>query len=379
MIEERERRTIASIIFITNSLSYGGAQKMLCFLANQLEQRDYSVSVLNLLDNVEDAGRLNKNIQVTDICTSNIRYLDRVQQLNKIIRKIKSLHPDVIISFTFRPNYLATIAGKILNIPVIISERCDPSQEYDLKGRARIYWNIINQAEGGVFQTEGAMRLYSQRMQQRGAVIPNPVVLEESIIHQVKTNQTPRSIVSVGRLSNRQKRYDIMLKAFSIFENKHKGYTLILYGSGEDEENIRKWITDLGLDHSVFLLGKTDHPLKKMDEADVFLMTSDYEGISNSLLEAMAIGMPAIVTDCSPGGARLLIRDRENGLIVPCGDVERIAHALEELTGDPHLMAKCGSNARKVLMDYHPDAITERWIQYIHHVMDVVAKRRFHN
>ena len=367
-----------SVFFITNSLSYGGAQKMLCFLANELDQRGYSVTVLNLLDNKEDAGRLNKNIRVIDIHTTHIRYLDRVQQLAKIIRKTQSLRPDIIISFTFKPNYLATIAGKVLNIPVIISERCDPSREYELKGRSRVYWNIINRADGGVFQTVGAMRLYSQRMQQRGTVIPNPIVLEEPVIHQVKADHRPQSIVSVGRLSNRQKRYDVMLKAFSIFESKHSGYTLTLYGSGEDEGDIRKWIADLGLEHSVFLPGKTDQPLQKMDEADVFLMTSDYEGISNALLEAMAIGMPAVVTDCSPGGARMLIQNRENGLIVPCGDAQKIAHALEELTGDPQLMAKCSSNARKVLMDYHPDAIIERWIKYIYKVTEEATKRRLH-
>ena len=74
----------------------------------------------------------------------------------------------------------------------------------------------------------------------------------------------------------------------------------------------------------------------------------------------------------------MLIQNRENGLIVPCGDAQKIAHALEELTGDPQLMAKCSSNARKVLMDYHPDAIIERWIKYIYKVTEEATKRRLH-
>lgn len=362
------------ILFISSSLSYGGAEKMLCFVANGLSDLNDHVIVINLNEHPDNAGRLNDNVDVINIDTTQLRFVSRIDQFNKIVRTIRKIKPDIIISFKYIPNYLAVAAGKLLRVPVIISERCDPEREYSFTGHAKLYWKIINAADGAVFQTTGAMKCYSERIKMVGTVIPNPVVLNDNISHIVRKNEESKVIVSVGRLSNVQKRYDVMIQAFCRFHKKNPEYILRLYGDGEDESIIREWISEYGLEESVYLEGKTDSPLQAMDDADIFLTTSDYEGISNSLLEAMAIGMPVIATDCSPGGARLLIKNEENGLLVPCGKEELVAEALNKMALDYLLRYKCGTAAKTVQDEYCPQHIIEMWNLYITNVIKEYKK-----
>lgn len=347
---------------------------MLCFVANGLAELGDSVTVINLLEHPENAGRLNKKIPVIDIKTSQTRFISRIDQLLKLISAVRKIKPDIIIAFKYIPNYLAAFIGKLLKIPVIISERCDPAREYVFTGHARLYWKLINSADGGVFQTPGAMACYTDEMKKKGTVIPNPVVLSEEITHTVKNNDEAKIVVSVGRLSNVQKRYDIMLAAFKQFHEKNKQYILNIYGDGEDEELIQSWISESGMDDIVFLKGKTDKPLQVMDEADIFLTTSDYEGISNSLLEAMAIGMPVVATDCTPGGARLLVKDGENGILVPCGDEKLIANALDKMAKDYGYRCKCGKQAIIIRKEYSTQLIIHKWFEYIKLVIDTFQK-----
>ena len=171
-------------------------------------------------------------------------------------------------------------------------------------------------------------------------------------------------MVSVGRLDNFQKRYDVMLEAFKLFHNRHPDYTLKLYGDGADVEQIRKWVRDLGLSDAVRFMGLTKQPMQDIAADGMFLITSDFEGISNALLEAMAAGLPCVSTDHTPGGARLLIQDHENGLLAPIADAQKLADAMCEFAEDPALAEKCGKNARAVLERFAPERIIDMWEEY---------------
>ena len=112
-------------------------------------------------------------------------------------------------------------------------------------------------------------------------------------------------------------------------------------------------------------MGVTRTPMQDISDAGIFLITSDYEGISNSLLEAMAVGLPCVSTDHTPGGARLLITDRENGLLAPMGNVDALAEAMCEFADNPELAKKCGNNARDVVNRFEPSRIIDLWEDYI--------------
>ena len=266
----------------------------------------------------------------------------------------------------------ARIAAWRLHISSIMSERGDPYKTNDKSLKSLIANYIIAKSDGGVFQTEGAMKFYKRNLVARSKVIANPIFISEDI-YEEKINYGEKSIVSVGRLDNKQKRYDIMLEAFDEFRKNHPEYMLKIYGDGSDKHYIIETIKSMGLEECVKLEGITKTPMKEISNQGIFIITSDYEGISNALLEAMAVGMPCVSTDHSPGGARLLIKDRHNGLLAPIQDVHALAKCLSRFADDVDFAKSCGENAKKVKFDYSPSVIVREWNDYI---KKVVGRRK---
>ncbi len=352
-----------NILFITPSLGFGGAAKMLAFVANSLAQRGHKVSIINLnLTGAETNQKLDENVKIYDYKEKlhGVKRLKTVKYIKSIAKQEKT---DVIIGFTLFPNLYSVFAAKSLKIPSIISERGDPY--ITVSGILdKIIIRIVNTSLGGVFQTDGAKEFYGKGLQKRGTVIPNPIFIKGEI-PDVKQNERDKTVVSVGRLDNYQKRYDIMIDAFEIFNKKHSEYTLKLYGDGGSVDIIKGWVTEKGLDEKVKFMGVTKQPMQDIAKDGMFLITSDYEGISNSLLEAMAAGLPCVSTDHSPGGARLLIADHENGLLAPVEDAQKLADAMCEFAENQELAEKCGNNARDVVNRFEPSKIIDMWEDYI--------------
>lgn len=354
---------MASILFITPSLGFAGAAKMLSFVAESLSKRGHRVSVYNLRNTGGEKiyeRTLSDGIQVT-VASSR----SRKTQLFECRRLAKEQKADIIIGFTELPNAMAKLVGMSLRIPSIMSERGDPSRTGVGTGwKGKIVLRLINRSKGGVFQTDGAKAFYGKGLRKRGIVIPNPIFITGEVPF-VPYEEREKSVVSVGRLDNFQKRYDVMLDAFRLFSEKHPEYVLKLYGRGDDEELIQSWVEERGLTDKVRLMGLTKQPMQDTASDGMFLITSDFEGISNSLLEAMAVGLPCVSTDHTPGGARLLITDHENGLLAPIADAKALADAMREYADNPALAAKCGENAKDVVNRFAPHRIIDMWENYI--------------
>ena len=353
-------------LFITNSLGFGGAEKMLAFVASSLARRGHNVSIINLN---AVPGYVNEHKRTVDdaICVYEREQGNAGSSKGKfsfVFRVAKECRPDILIGFTGFPNMYAKIAGTLLGIPSIMSERGDPSKTSEPTLKAKICRAIINSSKGGVFQTGGAREYYGKGLQKRGVVIPNPIFIVGEVPC-IPYDEREKTVVSVGRLDNFQKRYDVMLDAFKLFSDKHPEYILKLYGRGDDEEQIRVWSNERGLTDKVRFMGLTTQPMQDICGDGMFLITSDFEGISNSLLEAMAVGLPCVSTDHTPGGARLLITDHENGLLAPVGDAEKLAAAMCEFAEDPALAKKCGENAKDVVNRFAPERIIDMWETYI--------------
>lgn len=367
------------IAILTHSIGFGGVEKNIAFLSERLIARGESVFIVYIKGIIPsymekermsfDSGVVLEEVEVGQ--GRGVRRLAQIQRLKSFLTKEKI---DIIIGFTKYPNFMACITGKMLKIPVIIAERGDPCVDYQSALLDKLFLKVIAKAEGAVFQTVEAGKFYPQKLQNRSAVVPNPIFLTEvpGIAPVEKRNKT---IVSIGRLDNIQKRYDVMLDAFKLFSAKHNDYQLLIYGSGLDNERIIDWVREKALEDKVLLMGVSKNPINDMVPEGIFLITSDYEGISNSLLEAMAVGMPVVSTDCTPGGARMLIKDHVNGLLVPIRDPQSISNALCEYVENPVLATKCGKEAKKVLIDFSKDRIFSLWYNFINKVYNNYYQR----
>ena len=358
-----------NILFITNSLGFAGAEKMVTFISNQLSLRGHTCGIINLnavSDYVnEHRQRHLETVTVYTISQPSEKTNKTLFRLKEIYQIAKEFHADVLIGFTAMPNFYAKLIGTALGIPSIMSERGDPERTGMGKGiKSKIVLEVINRSAGGVFQTDGAKAFYGKSLQRRGLVIPNPIFITE-VIPNVAFSEREKSVVSVARLDNYQKRYDIMLDAFQRFSVKHPEYVLKLYGRGDDEEQIHNWVQEKGLEDKVLFPGLTKQPMQDICRDGMFLITSDFEGISNALLEAMAVGLPCVSTDHTPGGARLLITDHENGLLAPIGNTEALANAMCEFAENAPLAEKCGNNAKNVIHRFAPSKIIDLWENYI--------------
>ncbi len=358
---------IFNITFITNSIGFGGASKMLRFVATELAKRGHNVSIINRNSIYRNN---NKSMPVSsEITYYSIKENSRFSEIKKILEIAKSEKSDVLIGFTEEPNMYAKIVGTLLNIPSIMSERGDPERTNGRRGwKNKIVMSIIDKSKGAVFQTEGASKFYAKGLQKRGMIIPNPIFIAGDISNVLQTERE-KTVVSVSRFDNSQKRYDVMLKAFKIFSETHPEYILKLYGKGPDEEQIKTWVKELDIEDKVKFMGLTLSPMQDICRDGMFIITSDYEGIPNALLEAMATGLPCVATDCTPGGARLLIQDHQNGLLAPIGDYEKVAKALGEFADNPELAASCGEKAKDVINRFAPSRIIDMWENYISNIL----------
>lgn len=354
------------IAFITGSIGFAGAAKMLCFVAESLAKRGHEVHIINLktaADGKIAERSLDQKIKMHLAEAEGGRGLRRFRQMQKVNRIAKEIGAELLVGFTTYPNLFAAIVGKQLHIPSVMSERGDPNRTFTKRVVDKMIIQIINTCTGGVFQTGGAQAFYGKHLRDKGVVIPNPIFVKGEV-PDVAYADRKKTVVSVGNLVKIQKRYDVMLKAFKIFSDKHPEYTLKMYGDGPDKEIIEAWVDELGVTERVRFMGLTKQPMQDIAEDGMFLITSDYEGISNALLEAMAAGLPCVSTDHTPGGARLLITDHEDGLLAPVADAEKLAEAMCEFAENPALAEKCGENAKRVLQRFDPKRIIDMWENY---------------
>ncbi len=356
------------ILFIISKLNYSGSAKIATFVSNNLAKLGYSVYVYTYASNQCHYPLLDS---VTYIPENNV-YSDpifkRLMPIVRVRRHIKRISPHIVISFITNANFISIIATAFTGIPVVIAERSDPYNEKNLS-LSIMRW-FYKYASGVVFQTEGAKSYYNSKIQNKGIVIPNPVIAEQ--IDPLPFEQRKNEMAFVGRFNIKQKRQDIMVKAFKKVVEKHKNINLVFYGDGPDIDIVKKMVKEYGLNDNVIFAGKVDNITSYLRKAKIFVLTSDYEGIPNALIEAMSLGLPIVSTDCSPGGARLLIQNNVNGVLVPKGSVDEIANAIDYLLSNPHVAENYGKEARKIVKRFSPEKIMTKWVQYIE---DLITNR----
>ena len=273
-------------------------------------------------------------------------------------------NPDMTVIVFLQPSIPAVLlAAQDLHNKVIISERADPNRLMKKRYGRLFIEKYYTRADVAVFQTEDAKSVYPEAVSKNGTVIFNPL---KDNLPQPYHGERNKSITTFCRISN-QKNLPLLVEAFSQVHSKHPEYTLRIIGDAPNEEGravlqaIDKQLDKLNLKESV----KLEPFMKNVHEAIIkdamYVNSSDYEGISNAMLEAMAIGMPVVCTNCPIGGAKATITDGENGLLVPIQNSEALANAMNRVIEEDGLADKLSQNASKLRESLSLEAITDLW------------------
>jgi glycosyltransferase involved in cell wall biosynthesis len=370
------------LTLIISSLFSGGAERVISIMANYWAAKGWKITILTFDDGT------NQPFYEIDSCVRHIplsiageslnlfvsiwNNLKRIQILQSAIAQSK---PDAVISFMDRVNVLTLLATRFsfkdasltLNIPVIVSERIDPA----LYSIGRI-WEQLRRwtyplADRLVVQTQGALSYFSSGQQNCACIIPNPVLLPTREKDTLDRRLVGRVLISMGRLTQ-QKGFDLLLQAFAHLKARHPEWILMILGEGELRTELESLRDSLGLSGRVHLPGVVKNPNAVLVQADIFVMSSRFEGFPNSLCEAMACGRPVISTDC-PSGPREIIRDGVDGILVPNQDVEALAAAMECLMSDEEKRKRLSSRAPEVVKRFSLEKVMGMWEDVLAQVM----------
>lgn len=341
------------ICFCVDGLTSGGAERVISILSNQLS-REHDVSIILVSSTAPIFYKISDKINLYRVCNKKrLNPLKRVIVLRKIINSIK---PDVVISFLPHINiytHFALIGKKCKHV---VSERNDPTKECKNKLHAILRNYVFKKADGCVFQTEDAKNYFGVDKLKASTIIFNPIILNSDILDLKPENK----VLFVGRLQ-RQKNIPCLLKSFQIFLLDNPDFMLDVYGDGNDKEKleIKKYAEILGIKNHVNFLGVSTTWHKEIKKYKCFVMTSDFEGMPNSLLEAAAIGINCVSTDCPVGGPKEISNIFGNVLLANVGDYEEIAKLLSIST------KKSSSFSVEKLSLFSPENISKEWIKFI--------------
>ena len=347
------------VYFITNALSGGGAERVMSVLSNYLVERGYEINFLLLQD---DATVYEINDKIKLYKRADIRPKDMTAQI-KFIKNFMKKEPDALfVSFFTHQNLFTILAAIGTKAQVLVSERNDPANTFTpkLTKIGNIVRNILyknRHCKKIIFQTQGAMDYFPDKIKNKGTVIANPL---KDGLPEPYTLERKKTIVSVGRF-NPQKNYRLLLDAFAEFFKKHPEYKLEIYGDGFLRKTIENYIKKLGLNDNIELCGFCKNVHERILDAGMYVMSSDFEGLSNAMLEALALGLPVISTDHPPGGARTYIKSYENGILTTVGNVDEMAKAMCFMAENPEKANEMGMKASLIRNELSSDNICKKW------------------
>lgn len=340
---------------------YSGAYKMFIWLAQNLANQGIDVTVYTYMKS--DLQELGNNLKwIKDELDEKSFWL-KLARTRKIV---KDVNADSCISFLLDSNILNTLACIGTQTKSVICERNDPFRPNYYK----LWFTkwIFRWANGAVFQLPRVASYYSM-VKGHKEVIPNPVTSDGDNITLTTIENRKDIVVTLGRIDIVQKRHDILIRSFVDFHKECPNYELEIYGEGlrGDVGKIKRLIVSLNASHYIHLKGITYNPKKVLSESKFFVLSSDFEGIPNALIEAMTIGLPCISTDCRPGGAALLLKNKKNGILVPPHDIQQLSEAMLYMATHPEESEAMGKQAKLISKEFSEDIIIEKWIAYLQH------------
>lgn len=348
-------------LFFIGTLRNGGAERVVSMLANQMAEQGMPVEILTFYDRPVFYS-ISPKVMLTSVEKHQKGKVKGFFWLRRYLRE----NAKVVISFLAPFNMMSIMATFCTKVPIVVADRNDPTKvpaNFFIR-KLRDFLYLF--ADGVVLQTEDNRSYFQHNIREKSAVIYNPVSMDDKVGIALNAPKE-KIIVSAGRLMP-QKNQKMLIKAFSEIVKKYPEYKLVIYGEGPERNNLQCLIDSLNLEKQVLLPGNVNDLHDRMKTAEMFVLSSDYEGMPNALIEAMCIGLPVISTKVS--GTRELIELEKNGTLVDCKDKIQLEKAIEDLILNPNKRSFFASENVKLTEKLKIDVITGKWLDVIREIID---------
>lgn len=345
------------IAILITALGAGGAERVIAMLARHWVDMGHRVSIITF-DKVGDPiyHSLPPEVELhrlgAKVATGYRGNAKRLLRLREALGQIK---PDVLVSFLTKNNLLAALACLGRSTPLVCSERNNPERQ----GGSKL-WNLLlkvgySRAKFIVCQTNAIKRCFPRAVRDRLVVIYNPITGFE----RDADADANKKLCAVGRLTP-QKGFTHLIDAFARIADRHPDWNLTIWGNGEIRAKLEQQVQRLDLGERISLPGTTERPGDWARDASIFVQSALYEGFGNALGEALASGLPVVATNCDFGPAEM-IRQGEDGLLVPVGNVPALAEAVSRMISDRNLRDSCSAAAKISAKKFDPAVILTLW------------------
>lgn len=362
------------LAFLFGTMQRGGAERVIASLSNTYCAKGDEITIITL-DNASSGYALDERVRHIrlDVAGNSKNKLEALARNLKVILRLRQeilrSGYDAVITFELRLAVFLQYAVPFdRKFKIITSERANPNMRKLGRVRKAQYDRMLPRVDGFIFQTERVSWCYCEKLRKIGTVIHNgvfPEILPEP--HGDFATRRSKDICAVGRLDH-QKGYDILLQAFAQFYQTHPEHHLHIYGEGGARQAIEQQIGEMKLNEAVTLHGSVPNVMFQVVDAGMFVLSSRFEGMPNALMEAMACGVPCVATDCDFGPGEL-IRDGENGLLVPVEDPAALAEAMSRIADDNVLARKLSENACGIRATHSGEQIAQQYYEYIKSVI----------
>lgn len=342
------------IVFVIPDMAGGGTERVISLLANEYVRRGIEVSILSFAG-TQQAYVLDERVETVSAggpSEGNLRIrLQRLIFMKNYFKKNKGCY---IFSFSTIGTGFIVLSTLFKGRRMIVSERSDP-KAYDHKLYRNFFYGFADRL---VCQTQEAIAAFPKYLQKKACVIGNPV---DAATPEKFVGVREKKITTAGRLEA-VKNHRMLIEAFSIFAKDFPEYKLEIYGDGSLKEELKRFACEKKIDNKVFFHGFCRNVKEEIRDSSMFVLSSDYEGVSNAMIEALAMGIPVIATDCPVGGCRTYIQDGVNGMLVAPGNAVEMAAAMKKIAIDPKKSENLSENAIKIREEYSIEKIADQML-----------------
>ena len=349
--------------FLVDKIAFGGGERILKMLIDEFCKRGHVISIYSWNKEWLSFNNIhNYNIYV--LPGEPIGVKGKIIAYRNLRRQMLLTRPDCLIIFSLGLAEIGVFVAKTVCVPTILSERVDPKYLPQSKIHRLLKLLVYHFCDGIVFQTVQVKQYFSKSIQKKSIEIQNPIMDDNLPV--ANDNSAEKEIVAVGRLSI-EKNYKLLIRAFA--ELNIPEYRLKIFGKGPLFNELSDLIDSLRMNDKIILEGSVDRVVDFIRNSDIFVLSSNHEGMPNALIEAMAMGLACISTDFSSGGARALITNNENGIIVPVDDLFSLKNAILNVVFNTDLKQKIKANAVKIRETNSKERILPIWIEYINTIL----------